>query len=176
MQVEAIASVRRAMVRDAEAIAEIMVRTWQSTYRGIVPDDFLNHLGDDLRGRTERWRAILSRPDPHATFVASGHGALVGYVSGGPDREDPALGELYAIYVLGEAQHLGAGRALAHAMSAHLRRQGFSAMRVWVLSENPSRLFYERLGGIREREKEVEIGGRLLWETAYLWDPIDRLP
>ncbi|WP_274651023.1 hypothetical protein [Paenibacillus humicola] len=42
-------------------------------------------------------------------------------------------------------------------------------MLIWVLSENPNRYFYEALGGRFIREKEIEIGGTKLKESAYGW-------
>jgi hypothetical protein len=40
---------------------------------------------------------------------------------------------------------------------------------LWVLAENPSRKFYERLGGQLVYEKTVTIGGVPLIEVAYGW-------
>jgi hypothetical protein len=44
-----------------------------------------------------------------------------------------------------------------------------------VLSQNPSRWFYERLGGVRAVEGSVSVGGQPQQQTAFVWDPIDRL-
>lgn len=74
---------RRAVAQDAATIADIMVHTLETAYRRIVPNDFLDHLGDTIETRRARWRAIASRPDPDATFVAS-VGQLAGYASGWP--------------------------------------------------------------------------------------------
>ena len=35
---------RRANINDAAAIAKVHVDTWKSTYKGIVPDDYLSSL------------------------------------------------------------------------------------------------------------------------------------
>jgi hypothetical protein len=44
-----------------------------------------------------------------------------------------------------------------------------------VLSGNPSRWFYERLGGVRSVEGSVSVGGRSQPQTAFIWDQIERL-
>jgi hypothetical protein len=42
-------------------------------------------------------------------------------------------------------------------------------MLVWVLADNPSRRFYEALGGAPVRTQHIEFGGTLLEEIAYGW-------
>ncbi len=48
-------------------------------------------------------------------------------------------------------------------------------MLVWVLAENPSRRFYEVLGGKQLCEQEITIGGVTLVEVAYGWKNLHRL-
>jgi hypothetical protein len=46
-------------------------------------------------------------------------------------------------------------------------------MLVWVLADNPSRGFYEQMGGRYVMEKEIVIGGdKPLQEVAYGWPDI----
>ena len=40
---------------------------------------------------------------------------------------------------------------------------------LWVLSSNPSRFFYEAMGGERAAERQEAFAGTLLDETAYGW-------
>ena len=54
--------VRLATLADAEAIARVHVLTWQTAYRGLVPDDFLDALAIDRR--TETWRNMLGDARP----------------------------------------------------------------------------------------------------------------
>jgi len=48
-------------------------------------------------------------------------------------------------------------------------------MLIWVLAKNPSRAFYEALGGQRVYEKQIVIGGETLVEVAYGWRDIHSL-
>jgi len=167
---------RRATVTDAEGIAQVHIAAWRTTYAGLVPVDFLNNLS--IERRTERWRQLLAEPEPgEFMFVAEQDGALVGFASGGPEREDdPGYhGELYTIYLSKEAQGRGAGRQLVNLAAQALLDQGLTSMLVWVLAENPARKFYEALGGQYLREKPIEIGGANLIEVAYGWDDISAL-
>ena len=99
----------------------------------------------------------------------------MGFASGGPERDgDPRYeGELYAIYLLREFQGRGVGRTLVRATAAALAERRLTSIVVWVLRNNAgARGFYERLGGVYLRERQLDLGadGRLdVPEVAYLW-------
>lgn len=165
--------IREAQVADARAIAEIHVAVWQTTYRGIVPGDYLAALSVDDRER--RWAAILDDTSGrYCAFVAEDDGnggRIVGFADGGPRREgDPAYaGELYAIYILDDHQGQGIGRRLASAVAERLHMLGMPSMLIWALAANPACRFYEALGGLLVERKPIEIGGATLEEVAYGW-------
>jgi hypothetical protein len=48
-------------------------------------------------------------------------------------------------------------------------------MLVWVLEQNPSVSFYERLGAVQIARKFVDIGGVHHQELAFGWPSLDRL-
>ena len=169
--------IREASEEDAVAIARIHVDSWRTTYPGIVPDDIL--AGLSYERREDAWRATLSNPDTQeAVFVAEEVGGqIVGFASGGLERSgDPVYkGELYAIYLLQEYQGQGLGRELILTVVKRLLQEGFRSMLVWVLRENPSRGFYEKLGGQYVREQLIDIGDAQLVEVAYGWPDIRAL-
>jgi ribosomal protein S18 acetylase RimI-like enzyme len=167
--------VRPAEVEDAAAIAAVHVATWRSTYRGLLPDDFLDSL--DESGYEERWRRILGEPASRV-YVAAGGAQVVGFASGGRERagEDGFSGELYAIYVVQEAQGRGHGRRLVQAVVGGLRELALEDMIVWVLRDNAgARRFYERLGGAYVRTQPITIGSALLQEVSYGWRSLDAI-
>src|SRR5262249_5639606 len=102
---------------------------------------------------------------------------LVGFASGGPERtEDPEYaGELSAIYLLESHQRRGIGRRLVQAVVERLAQAGLHSMIVWVLAENPSRRFYEALGGELVRQDKIEIGGVIYDKVAYGWRDIGEM-
>jgi ribosomal protein S18 acetylase RimI-like enzyme len=162
--------VREATLDDAPGIARVSVDTWRTAYRGIIPDSVLRSLS--YEEREERFRHYL--PDTRSgsfTYVAEDNGAIFGFASGGPERGaiPQYRGELYAIYVLEEVQGRGIGRMLTRAVVERLARAGLHSMVVWVLAENPSRHFYESLGGQEVGEQPITIGETTLQEVAYAW-------
>ena len=142
---------RRATVADAESIATVHVRSWQSGYRGRLPDAVLDSL--DPAERVPRWKAVLdatSWPD-RGTLVMDKDGAgVVAFANLSPSRDadhDPdAVGEIAAFYVAPDMWGQGVGRRLMAASIATLAlryRQGA----LWVLDTNvPAIRFYEATG------------------------------
>ena len=170
--------VRSGQIADAKAIAGVHVDSWRSTYKGILPDDFLVSLSYERRERG--WRDIFANAGRQRSFVYVAEEEaerVVGFVHGGPEREhDPFhKGELYAIYLLESYHHKGIGRQLVRVAAQQLIESGFEAMLVWVLADNPSRRFYERMGGRQVREKKIKIGGVDFVEVAYGWSDLRSL-
>jgi GNAT superfamily N-acetyltransferase len=163
--------IRTAHMHDAAAIATVHVESWRTTYKGIVPDDFLARLSEARR--EQLWRQVLADPSSSSfVYVAEdARGTVIGFVSGGPERSgDPVYtGELYAIYLLAQHQGQGIGRQLVITLVNRLLQDGMPALLLWVLAKNPARRFYERLGGRPVDDKTVTIGGVPLIEVAYGW-------
>lgn len=154
---------------DAAAIARVHVATWRTAYRELLPDDFLRSL--DATGYEGRWVRAISDPGIRV-YVAEDGDEVVGFASGGRERagEPQFSGELYALYVLNEAQGHGHGRQLVRAVVDGLRDMQLHDMIVWVLRDNANaRRFYERLGGVFVREQAITIASNVLQEVSYGW-------
>lgn len=169
--------IREARPDDASGIAKVHVDSWRTTYRNIIANTYLEALS--YEDRELFWKGLLEKPDRTSmVYVAEeDDGDIIGFVCGGPAREDSSSykGEIFAIYILQEAQRRGIGRQLAAAIVQRLLQQGIESLLIWVLADNPSRAFYEALGGQLVQEKPVEIGGVKLREVAYGWTHIQPL-
>ncbi|MCS6801800.1 MAG: GNAT family N-acetyltransferase [Chloroflexota bacterium] len=164
-------AVRLAVPGDAAGIARVHVDGWKTTYRGIVPDAYLDRLS--YRRSYEARRTMLDLPPAgHCTLVATDPiGWVVGFADLGPARDALGFdGELYALYVMKAYQRLGLGAWLLEtAARAHLAA-GRRSMLLWVLAANhPARRFYEAFGGEALATKLIAIGGAPLEEIAYGW-------
>ena len=84
-------------------------------------------------------------------------------------------GEVGAIYLLPEHWGRGLGRRLMGSGADALERLGFGSAVVWVLTENPARGFYERLGGLRRGTTVHRMAGAEFGVTAYIWPRVRRL-
>ena len=167
--------IRLAQQADAAALARVHIDVWRTTYAGIVPDEYLAQLSYEQRANW--WHRILAprgNKPPWAYVAEDDEGQVVGFVSGGFERSGDWLykGELYAIYLLQEAQGKGIGKQLTLTLVERMIEEGIFSMLVWVLAENPSRPFYEAMGGQQVREQEITIDGARLIEVAYGWPDI----
>lgn len=169
--------IREAQPDDAPGIARVHIGAWLETYRGLVPDAYLDELAHAHESRTLRWQRILSTDDSKTFVLASDDGQVVGFASGGAVRteDSPYTGELYSLYVLRRAQKSGMGRALVGRFARWLHENAHDSMLVWVLEANPARGFYERLGGEYWRSLPFEIAGVPLIEVGYGWASLARL-
>lgn len=164
--------IRAAQVDDAAGIARVHIDAWLTTYRGLMPDAMLDRRSQ--ADQQARWNRILQQPQRTGTVVAEEAGEIVGFSSYGPElgTDRRYQGELYAIYILEAHQRKGIGRALVAATAAGLLERHLPNMLLWVLSTNPARHFYERLGGKYLRDRNVEFDGALLHELAYGWPDV----
>jgi GNAT superfamily N-acetyltransferase len=168
--------IRNAVLNDAAGIATVHIISWRETYRGMVPDDFLENLS--IQRRTAQWENSLSEPEHayHRAFVAVVDGQIIGFSNYGfaIETDSDFRGELFALYLLQSAQGQGIGGRLARAAVDGLREMNIDSMMVWVLKDNPTRKFYEHFGGMYLREKSIEIGGKQLVEVSYGWRELSR--
>jgi ribosomal protein S18 acetylase RimI-like enzyme len=167
--------VRPATLEDAAGIARVHVSSWRTTYRGLLPGDFLASLSDEHYA--DRWRRVIGEGSSRV-FVVDAADEIVGFASGGRERagESGFVGELYAIYVVDSAQRQGHGRELVRAVAGALKEMKLPDMIVWVLRDNAAgRLFYERLGGVYVREQPITIGSATLEEVSYGWRRLEDL-
>jgi ribosomal protein S18 acetylase RimI-like enzyme len=157
-------TIRREQPDDAEAVAAVNVRSWQTGYAGIMPDEVLARLDVAAWAQRRRdWRTAEG-DQPFATYVAEADdGSVVGFVTVGPYRQgqnhedpDPAYGEILAIYVDPAHWGSGIGRQLMATARAALAGRGATTMRLWVLQDNArARRFYERAGMAPDGERST---------------------
>jgi GNAT superfamily N-acetyltransferase len=164
--------IRQAVDSDARGIARVHVDSWRSTYAGILPAEHLAAL--DYDRREANWRPIIADRRQNVFVAEDQRGRIVGFASGGPERNGNTVypGELYAIYLIESCQGQGLGRRLVAKLAEWFLSRGWQSMLLWVLGDNPSRRFYEALGGVRIKQATVAIGGTELVEIAYGWSDI----
>ncbi len=163
--------VRPARVADAPAIAAVHVAAWRSAYAGVLPELFLAKLSAPRQAAHYRSEMMHG----HAGIVAVAGGHVVGFVTMGPSRSSLAEGEIETLYVLDDWRERGLGRRLMHAAAQHLAASGCSSAFLWVLRDNPSRWFYERLRGHQVASGKTLVAGVWVAKDAYVWHPIDFL-
>ncbi|MGW2568064.1 N-acetyltransferase family protein [Streptomyces sp. NPDC001537] len=157
---------------DCERVAEVRVGGWQTAYRGIIPQSYLDTMSvpeDAERRRTH----VLERSAEVVNLVAEQDGEIVGWACHGPYRDGEvrtAELELYALYVAPESYGVGVGRALIEESVRRGTAAGHARVYLWVLKENArARRFYERSGFRPDgAEEPFEVDGVEVPEVRYV--------
>lgn len=162
---------RQAGPDDAGGIGAVHVAAWRSAYAGILPEHYL--AGLSVARQAAYYQAGLMAG--HPAMVAEVTGRIVGFVTMGRRRAGLADGEIETLYVLDDWREQGAGRGLMQGAAQCMAARGCRNLFLWVLRDNPSRWFYQRLSGRLVAEGETIVAGVRIPKTAYVWDPIDIL-
>jgi len=134
--------VRVARPEDAESVARLHVRSWQVGYRGLLPDDYLDRLRPE--DRTGHYAFGSSDPELPHTIVALEEHVMRGFATTGPcrDSDQPATGELFALYVDPDSWGAGVGQLLIRESRGH-----FTDAVLWVLVGNERACRFYRKDG-----------------------------
>ena len=175
--------IRKATPADAVTIAAVHVAVWRTAYAGILPETYLarmsvtrhaSYYGAGIRSGAGVLVATASADD----LPPGSNSHVVGFTTAGPSRgtgRTLAEGEVETLYVMDDWQERGIGRSLIRGAAEHLRALGCRSAFLWVLRDNPSRWFYQRMGGRPVMEMEILVASQPVVQLAFVWDPIDRL-
>ncbi|MDR0269541.1 GNAT family N-acetyltransferase [Paenibacillus sp.] len=169
-------TIREAEIMDIQGLAHVHLNSWLTTYRGIVPDNYLDNL--KLESRIELWTRVLDPSNGSMTFVLeSPSGEIAGFINGGASRKKglDIEAEVYSLYLLKEAQGKGHGRELMNRMIGYFREQRYRSMLVSVLEDNPAVPFYQKMGGRFLMSELLEISGEQVKELCMEWRNLDEL-
>lgn len=169
--------VRDMRITECERVSEIRVRGWQSAYRGLMPQSFLDALSvpADAAHRRDRF----ARGDAGVVdLVAERDGHILGWACHGPYRSDEPPtdepptkdAELYALYVDPKRFGSGVGHALLQESVRLCTAARHRRMYLWVLKGNArARAFYERAGFRADgTEEPFEVDGVPVPEVRYV--------
>jgi L-amino acid N-acyltransferase YncA len=162
-------NIRRAVAEDAASIAKVQVKSWKSSYKGLVDENYLKSMS--ISERTVRWKEWIAAGSSHIVYVLEEDKEVTGFVSGGNIRsEHPYDSEIYALYLLKEVQRKGYGTLLMKKFAEAMHKQGKKSMIVWVLKDNPSKQAYISLGAKKIDKERITIGKQELIEECYMWE------
>ncbi|PEW26269.1 GNAT family N-acetyltransferase [Bacillus cereus] len=167
--------IRRAIKDDIPGIAKVNVDSWKTTYKGIFADEFLENI--TYEQREKQWENIFQQEDKSQyRFVAETlDGIIIGFIDGGVERSGAynCDGELYAIYLLQSYQGMKIGQQLFQALLSECINNDMQSLLVWVVTNNPSKKFYEKFNPEKIDTKFLERVQ--VEETAYCWRELNLL-
>jgi GNAT superfamily N-acetyltransferase len=182
----AVATVRRAVDADVDALVRIQSDTWRSAYAQLVPAEAIAELTGP--GARAAWRAAVGAGDGYHVFVASEGEWTVGFCAaayyvpeepagngaGENAAEGAGIAEVTTLLVEPRWGRRGHGGRLLAAAAEALRGHGASAGRTWIPEADAvSRAFYGRAGWEADGAvRGLDTGGATLREIR-LSGPLD---
>lgn len=168
-------TIRPATSSDLDAIAALHVRSWRSTYRGIMPNDFLDGPVED--DRLSHWRELMEEVDGgRTTLVAEADDGVAGFVSATSSGEDGVDAYIEHIHVRPALKGAGIGRRLLAGAAHRLIAQGHLSVYLLVFSDNHQAIrFYERLGGVTTSDGTEEMAGSQIARSRVVWPNLAEL-
>ncbi len=140
-------SIKKVLPEDACAYTKCHISCWQSAYKGIIPDDYLTNMVNEVEPRTERLTRNLSElSDEYLYYYVEIDGKMAGRLIIGKSRDEdmPDAGEIQAIYLLEEYWSKGFGQQIMKYAIDKLKSMGYQESILWVLEDNErARPFYE---------------------------------
>ena len=163
--------VRNVKKEDLRAVSEIAVRGWQTAYRGIIDDEYLDSLSVEAN-----YQKRLKDYKENGFIVAELDNEVVGFcrytLENLFSKEMPEIdGEICAIYVKPELKRNGIGRELFKYVFYEFKKNGNKKIILWCLKVNyPSRAFYEKMGGVLCGENTITKGGKEYKEVGFKYN------
>ncbi|MBN3758803.1 GNAT family N-acetyltransferase [Paraburkholderia sp. Tr-20389] len=167
-------ALRPASEADADLIAAIHSASWQATYRGLLPDAFLD--GEVAHERASYWRARMSAPgaERRIVLIAERAGEPIGFVCVERQPDSPWGVLLDNLHALPAHQGIGAGKLLMRAAQDWAREHGEAQLYLYVLEGNaPAIAFYERQGWQFSGAEPDHMGGVDITAFRYVYS-LDR--
>ncbi len=173
-------SIRQAKRSDIQQMAEVLVSTWNTTYRGLFPDEVIDArtVESRIENISKNWKGFEEDLVSRILLVAENDAKeIVGLAAGGDIFHSGYSydSEGYAFYILKEYQNQGIGTLLLKELVKFLLSMNFKSMIVWVLEDNPACKFYEKLGGVAKERKIEKYGEEEFNLVGYIWDDIRKI-
>ena len=166
---------REARAEDWEAVAALHAASWQRSYRGIMPDGFLDR--EVVEERRRHWRSKMAAPS-HGDLIllAEDETGLAGFVAAWPDSQGGSDVLVDNLHVAEGRQGQGIGRTLLGETAVRSAEAGRRSLHLWVFDANADAMrFYLALGGIADEHGFETIEGRPVPHTRIVWTNLGML-
>lgn len=167
--------IRKATMSDAKGIAKVHVDSWKTTYRNIIPNEFLEKLSYEQREKL--WNHNLSKEGDYVVVAENDGGEIIGFADCGKRERNQVdhSGDLTSIYLLEEYQGKGVGKQLMKQLFLQFQKWGYNRVFVEVLEDNKTRYFYEYYGAELLKTDKITFSGTELKLLTYEWRNVNQV-
>lgn len=158
--------IRKLRLDDTLELANNIAEVWNTTYKGIVSNEFLSGLYDHISSSSDNLKKMVEDDKEYYCLVLDNK--IIGWIYftyTTENYEDTA--EIHSLYVLEDYQGQGYGKELLTFAFKNIKNNDINKVLIGCLDGNESNEFYKHLGG-------VLIGNRLFrdeyLENLYLFN------
>jgi ribosomal protein S18 acetylase RimI-like enzyme len=139
---------KKASIDDAYDVAYIAAYSWKETYKGLLPDDYLEERVNNINQRLEGTKDFISKYDGNYIIVRDDDKpvGILAYRKSNNDKYND-YGYLEAIYVLKEYQEYNIGKELFKIAIEDFISMGYDKMYLECMKGNNALSFYEKYDG-----------------------------
>ena len=171
---------RKARVEDYEGIYYVSCYSWDETYRGFMPDEYLDDRIENFELRKLKTKAYLEKleneGDLDKYLVCEVDGNIIGICQylRSQNEKYPDSGLLGALYVLKKYQKLGIGRDMFRMAVEGLMDIGYGTMYLECMPGNDSVNFYKKYGGIIVENIDYPISDFTVKADILVYDDLSK--
>ncbi len=168
-------TIRKALPEDAYDYTVCLISCWQSAYKGIVPDEFLENMLKEKEQRVERYRKNLTDPGECEYYCVMYSERMIGFliINKSFNKDKSGIGGIWAVYLIEEFRGKGYGEEMLNFAINELKRAEQKEIFLWVFEENNrARRFYEKHSFSFDGTKREVKYGKPLVELRYVFNPV----
>ena len=164
--------IRPATREDLPKVAAVHVESWQRSFAGIAPENYLRSMTVERRLKAYSERECSG---PYQMLVAEHpEKGIVGFGDFGPPKLPGGFeSQIYSFYFLPEYQRKGLGSRLFRRCVERIRRDGHGSLCLDSLELSPYRAFYDKMGGRIVGRDRHKLGDEYFDTVVYAWENIE---
>lgn len=138
--------IRKLRIDDTLELANNIATVWNSTYKGIVNDDFLSGLYESVPYSSEKLKEKVSANEEYYCLICDNK--IIGWVYFTLDTNNyENTAEVHSLYVMDPYQGKGYGKKLLDFAFAVIKNRDINKVLIGCLDGNKSNEFYQHIGG-----------------------------
>lgn len=164
--------IKNATIDDIEEVAKLHINSWYETYRGIISQNYLDSMKNNLSKRIERMKNEFNL---RTMIIGIINNEIIGFsefVFSNEFSKDLDIDcELCGLYIKNGYKNLGYGSKMFEYVINIFKEKNKRKMGLWCVKDNiPAISFYEKKGGILSTEKTFTIDNQEYNEVNYIYN------
>ena len=152
----------------AYKIAKAHIKSSQTAYKGIIPQDFLKNISVEARAKSYKFGDDLGKDDFFFAVKISGDIAGLLYICKYRGEAPADTGEIGGIYLAPKYWHRGYGKKMMDFSIDFLKNKGYNTIKIWVLEQNKNAIdFYKKFGFSFDGTEKISKLGSSLKTVRY---------